>query len=78
MITIDRMKYKGTTWKKRVTDALKEGDNVTLKNFRIVSDLNYCEEIGKNHEAKVSLHLDHTVCCFHLSSKKKRVLVGTM
>jgi hypothetical protein len=70
MITIDRMKYKGTTWKRRVTDALKEGDNVTLKNLRLVSDLNYCEEIGKKFRAKVSLHLDHTVCCFHLSSKK--------
>lgn len=77
MITIDRMKYKGTTWKRRVTDALKEGDNVTLKNFRIVSDLNNCEEIGKNHGAKVSLHLDHTVCCFHLSREKKRQLLRT-
>jgi hypothetical protein len=78
MITIDRMKYQGTTWKRRVSDALKEGDNVTLKNFRIVSDLNNCEEIGKKHRAKVSLHLDHTVCCFHLSSKKKRQPVRTM
>jgi hypothetical protein len=64
MITIDRIEYDDQSWTRDVSDALKRGTNVTLKNFRYDSDMNLCQEIGKVHQVKVTLHLDHTVCCF--------------
>jgi len=66
MITIDRNKYEGSLWKKDVINALKEENNVTLKNFQHDSDLSHCKEIGNKNNAKVSLHLDKTVCCFKI------------
>jgi hypothetical protein len=76
MITIDRTEYKGSSWKKEVTNALKEGSNVTLKNFRHDSDINHSKEIGKMHRAKVSLHLDYTVCCFKILNKANHRKIG--
>jgi hypothetical protein len=72
MITINRSEHDGLAWKKEVANALKQGSNVTLTNFVYDSDMNHCEEIGKKHKAKVSLHLDYTVCCFTVSGKRKR------
>jgi hypothetical protein len=71
MITIDRLEHKGPAWKKHVMSALKDGNNVTLKNFQHASDYNHCKEIGEKHQAKVSLHLDYTVCCFKIPIKAR-------
>jgi len=74
MITIDHIEYDDQSWTRDVSTALKKGSNVTLKNFRYDSDMNYCQEIGRQHHVKVTLHLDHTVCCFEkiAAPQKKR------
>jgi hypothetical protein len=69
MTTINRLEYGDQSWKKEVTNALEKGDSVTLKNFRFHSDMNHCEEIGKIRRVRVTLHLDHTVCCFEIDSQ---------
>ncbi len=72
MITIDRSEHEGLAWKKEVANALKQGSSVTLTNFRQDSDMDHCEEIGEKYKARVSLHLDYTVCCFKVPGKRKR------
>jgi hypothetical protein len=71
MIIIDRSKYEGLTWTQAVTTALGKGSNVTLKHFHRDTDTAHCKEIARQHKALVSLHLDHTVCCFEISKHVK-------
>jgi hypothetical protein len=71
MIIIDRSKYEGLAWTQAVVKALQKGSNVTLKQFHRDTDMARCEDIAKQHKALVSLHLDHTVCCFEISKRLK-------
>ena len=72
MITINRLEHDGLAWKRDVAKALKHGNNVTLTNIHYDSDMDHCHEIGKKHKAKISLHLDYTVCCFKVAGAKRR------
>ncbi len=69
MIIIDRSKYEGLTWTQAVTTALQKGSNVTLKHFHRETDMAHCEEIARQHKVLISMHLDHTVCCFEISKR---------
>jgi hypothetical protein len=71
MIIIDRSKYEGLAWTQVVVTALQKGSNVTLKQFHRDKDMPHCEEIARQHNALVSPHLDHTVCCFEISKRTK-------
>lgn len=72
MTIINRIEYNDHSWKKDIAKALKQGSNVTLKNFRRDFDMSDCQEIGDKHKARVTLHLDQTVCCFKISNKGNR------